>query len=260
MTWSTLAGRIGLLMVFVCVSGCGGNAKVRLSTEDVARLKKAPQIYIVGYATPEFGWWIHHHDSIPYSKIVKYNLEEVEKWLNVTFFLKLEDPTITLTHALVNTLQNQYSFRNVMPIKYSSDDIMGLRKVLGRAIVIDIKTNFWHMYPATSRRSLEPPKRSYQFQYSGLIRIVDLTTLSVIHQQQCQYPPQSRNIESFLVPKSPSLWAMPTWENAMKVSELIELQGGRIQSQINQAVKHCTQEFQNFFPKQFLQSKLFEDF
>ncbi|MGD9850011.1 MAG: hypothetical protein AB7T38_01970 [Nitrospirales bacterium] len=121
--------------------------------------------------------------------------------------------------------------------------------MLGPGKVIEIKTDFWHLFPTYSRQSLNPEETSYQFQYSGFIRFVDLDTVSVIHQHSCYYPSKTEHVGQWLQPEASSLLDVPTWENAMSVPELIDQQGANIRIQIQNVVTHCLQEFEKLFPE-----------
>ena len=246
---------IGLWLVLLFgLYGCGGgNAKVLLSLEDVAELKNASHVYIVDYPSPEFAWWIMPY-SLPFTGVVNLNLEKVEKWLELPSPLELIDPTHTLRNQIMATLEDKYHFTNLaLPQGVSlNENLMDLRKNLREGKVIDIQTYFWDLVPTGSENGdfLPPKKMPYQFQYSGIIRFIDLDGPSVIHQHLCHYPPEMAIYGEGLRPKEYGSFSLerPTWVNSMHVPELIENRGEKLQTQIHKAVTHCLQEFQKLFP------------
>lgn len=245
---------IGLwLALMFGLYGCGGgNAKVQLSLEDLAELKSASHVFIVDYPSPEFAWWIMPY-SLPFTGVVNLNLEKVQKWLELPSPLELMDPARILKERIMATLEEKYHFTNLaLPEGLLDDDLMDLRNKLKHGKVIDIKTDFWKLVPTGSETSqfLDPKKESYQFQYLGIMRVIDLNNPSVIRQRECHYPPENTNMGGWLRPKEYGSFSMakPTWVNSMHVSELIGQHGEKIQNEIHKAVTHCLQEFQKLFP------------
>lgn len=246
---------IGLCLVLLFgLYGCGGgNAKAQLSLEEVTELKGSSHVYIVDYPSPEFAWWIMPY-SLPFTGVVNLNLEKVEKKLELSSPLELIDPTSTLRDQIMATLENRYHFTNLaLPHGGSlEENLMDLKEKLGEGKVIDIQTYFWELVPTGSENGdfLPPKKMPYQFQYSGIIRFINLDGPYVIHQHLCHYPPEMTNMGRWLRPKEYGSFAMakPTWVNSMHVPELIENRGEKIQNQIHKAVTHCLEEFQKLFP------------
>lgn len=129
-------------------------------------LKNAPHVYIVAYPSPEFGWWFHNSGFLVFPGADrKYSLIEAKKRLNKSFFFNLDDPTISFKYKISDFAKTQIGFTN---IKYASDSFlddipMDLTQKLGQGKVIEIKTNFWHLFPIYSHPPLTPEEKSYQF-------------------------------------------------------------------------------------------------
>ncbi|MCA9463714.1 MAG: hypothetical protein KC590_16485 [Nitrospira sp.] len=244
--------QIGLcLVLLLAVYGCGGgNAKNRLTKDDLNHLRNASHLYIIHYATPPFGWWFAF-GIFPFpSSMHKLNLSDAQKKLNISNTVSLEDPTFALKGKVSHFMREQMRFSNItsLPAGFPKDDIMFLKQELGTGKVIDLRTIFWQFYPVYSRQPLQPEKESYQFQYSGIVRVIDLDTLSVIHQVPCHYPPKSRNNGQMLSPKeSGTLFSVPTWENPLKVSEIFDGHGLKINEQVYLAVRHCQMKIEESF-------------
>ena len=248
------------LVLLLAVYGCGGGkANMHLSLEEVAQLKHAPHVYIVDYPSPEFTWTImnspfNRFPLIVPNAVVSLNLEEVEKWLELPAPLELRDPTHSLRDLIMATLEKKYHFTNlVLPEGvWGDDDLRDLKETLTEGKVIDVKTEFWQIVPTSypGERFRPPEKHTYEFHYSGIVRVIDLEETHVIHQRPCHYPSQYQNMGGWLRPKVLGSFSMErrVYVNSMSVPELIENRGEKIQTQIHQAVRHCLEEFQTLFP------------
>ncbi len=235
--------KMPLIILLSGLLGCaGGNTKVPLTPDEIIRLKNESTVYFSENKAPEFIWWTTNI----LGGSVRHSLHEIRTVFDVSISLK--EINVSLKEKIIDILQNQYEFKNIRTVENNSgyEDQREFRERLEGRKKFDLKTNFWQLWPTRSYLGLEPEEAFYQFQYSGVLRLIDLNSGKVMHQHLCYYPWKGRLVGLNITPPVEGSWLGPvSWELEADFSALVANQGKRLHYLIDIAIDHCAQEFIN---------------
>ena len=193
---SAVIGRrdfVSLLPIVLLTLGSIGCAPafVPLDKEEMARLRSEPQILVMAYEPPPFGYQSPLTPVAPGAAGV-FNPATGASAIGATtdprapvFLLAsaLEDPVFEVKEVFVRGLAGRLGATRLVDVQevLAHDEIQGLAKRFGNEVVLDFRTRSWGLLQAATR--LYP----YQIVYEVRSRLLRLSDARILWQGHCQY-------------------------------------------------------------------------